>query len=310
MMLLLLFTVVITCACAKSANDSGLNKSGTPVIKINATVITSDQLQDELAKLPPNIRGFFNGKEGIKRLAEEIKKREVLYLEAKKQGLDKDPEYVKKIEDFRKINLINTIITKNLNPANIKVTPEEAKDYFEKHKTEFASPDQIRASHILVKTEEEANDIYNKLKKGGKFEDLAKEYSQDKMNSGKGGDLGFFSKGQMEPNFDTAVFKLAKGETSKPVKTSFGWHIIRMTDTKPTKQMDFESVKGMIMQGLTSEKQKKAFDDYYSSIEKNYKVDIDDKALGDFVTKHTSVTEKHDKTLPELKPQGKTDTKK
>lgn len=294
---MLLFVVALVYACSKSADNGSLKKAGTPIIKINSIVVTNEQLQEEIGKLPPNIRGFFNGKEGISRLVEEIKKREILYLEAKKKGLDKDPEFKKKIEDFTKVNLINAIITKNLNPSTMKVTPEEAKEYYEKNKSEFQQPAQVRASHILVQTEEEAKDIYSKVKKGEKFEELAKEYSQDKMNAEKGGDLGYFSKGQMEPNFDAAVFKLDKGEISKPVKTTFGWHVIKLTDSKPAKQMNFDEVKGMILQGLSGEKQKKAFEAYFSSIEKNYKVDLDNKALDDFVAKHTSVTDKQGKTM-------------
>ncbi|MBF0564382.1 MAG: peptidylprolyl isomerase [Nitrospirae bacterium] len=306
-LVMLLFVVALVYACSKSSDDGGMKKAGTPILKVNSVVVTNEQLQEELSKLPPNLRGFFTGKEGINRFVDEIKKREILYLEAKKNGLDKDPEFKKKMDDFKRMNLINAIITKNLNPANMKVTPEEAKEYYEKNKSELQQPGQLRASHILVQTEDEANDIYSKLKKGAKFEELAKEYSQDKMNAGKGGDLGYFSKGQMEPNFDAAAFKLDKGEISKPVKTAFGWHIIKVTDSRPAKQMGFEEVKGMIMQGLTQDKQKKAFETYFSSIEKNYKVDLDSKALSDFVAKHTSVTEKHGKTTT-MEKMGKTAT--
>ncbi|MBF0539418.1 MAG: peptidylprolyl isomerase [Nitrospirae bacterium] len=191
--------------------------------------------------------------------------------------------------DFRKINLINALIQKNVQTTSIKVTPEDAKKYYDDNQKEFVMPAQVRAVHILVKTEKEAQDIYNKLKKGGDFAATAKSASMDTATAEKGGDLGFFARGQMEPSFDDAVFKLKKGELSSPVKTSFGYHIIKVVDTKEAKTTDFEGVKPMIIQYLTGEKQKKAFDTYYSSVEKNYSVQIDNKAVEDFASKQTAL---------------------
>ncbi|MBF0336938.1 MAG: peptidylprolyl isomerase [Nitrospirae bacterium] len=289
----LLLVVVVgvfltTLACSKAPEDNVLKKGGTTIVKLGQETITSEQLQDELAKLPPNIKAMFTGKDGLKRLVDEVKKREVLYLEAKKVGLDKDPEFVKKIAEFRKINLINTLIQKNVQTANVKVTPEEAKKYYDDNQKEFVMPEQVRAVHILVKTEKEATDLYDKLKKGGDFAAAAKASSLDTATADKGGDLGFFSRGQMELNFDEAVFKLKKGELSTPVKTSFGYHIIKVVDTKEAKVTEFEAVKQMIIQYLTGEKQKKAFDSYYSSVEKNYSVQVDEKALDEFVNKQSA----------------------
>jgi parvulin-like peptidyl-prolyl isomerase len=90
---------------------------------------------------------------------------------------------------------------------------------------------QVRASHILVNTEQEANSILAQLKAGKKFADMARQFSS--CPSGKeGGDLGFFGRGQMVPEFEKAAFSMKKGQTSPPVRTPFGYHIIMVTDTK------------------------------------------------------------------------------
>jgi len=90
---------------------------------------------------------------------------------------------------------------------------------------------QVRASHILVNTEQEANNILSQIKGGRKFADLARQFSS--CPSGKeGGDLGFFGRGQMVPEFEKAAFSMKKGQTSAPVRTPFGYHIIMVTDTK------------------------------------------------------------------------------
>ncbi len=90
---------------------------------------------------------------------------------------------------------------------------------------------QIRASHILVKTEEEAKQILEMIENGKSFEEMAQERSQC-PSSKKGGDLGFFGRQQMVREFELAAFNLKKGEVSQPVKTQFGWHIIKMTDKR------------------------------------------------------------------------------
>jgi peptidyl-prolyl cis-trans isomerase C len=91
---------------------------------------------------------------------------------------------------------------------------------------------QVRASHILVKTETEANDVMKKLNAGKEFADLARLYSTCPSGK-KGGDLGFFGKGQMVKEFESAAFSMEKGQvTQKPVKTQFGYHIIKVTDKK------------------------------------------------------------------------------
>lgn len=90
---------------------------------------------------------------------------------------------------------------------------------------------EVRASHILVKTEDKANWIYKELQKGKDFAKLAKDYS-DCPSRERGGDLGFFGKGQMAREFENAAFSMKEGEVSKPVKTQFGYHIIRVTERK------------------------------------------------------------------------------
>ncbi len=90
---------------------------------------------------------------------------------------------------------------------------------------------EVRASHILVKTEKEANDILEQLKGGKDFGEMAKKFSQCPSGK-KGGDLGFFGKGRMVREFEDAAFMLQKGEISKPVKTKFGYHLIKVTDSK------------------------------------------------------------------------------
>ncbi|MDA8083467.1 MAG: peptidylprolyl isomerase [Nitrospiraceae bacterium] len=160
-----------------------------------------------------------------------------------------------------------------------KVTDQEVKDYYEKHKQDFSTTSQIRASHILVKTEAEANAVLERLKKGEKFEDLARKLSIDKGSAKNGGDLGYFTRGQMVPEFEKAAAALKVGEISRPVKTSFGYHIIKVTDKKAGPVIEFDRIKDLISQKLSGERQKEAFDKYVAGLKKNYTVEIMKDAL-------------------------------
>jgi foldase protein PrsA len=117
----------------------------------------------------------------------------------------------------------------------LKVNESEIKAFFNKNKASLDTPEQIRASHILVNTSEEAEKIIAMLKSGADFASLAKNFSIDTGSAASGGDLGYFSKGAMIPEFENASFGLELGEISAPVKSRFGYHIIKVYDRKPAK---------------------------------------------------------------------------
>lgn len=115
---------------------------------------------------------------------------------------------------------------------DVKVSEKEVKKSYENYKPE------IKASHILVKDEKTAQEVKKKLDGGAKFEDLAKEYSQDPGSAANGGDLGFFGPGKMDPAFEEAAYKLEAGQISEPVKSQFGYHIIKVTEKKEKESYD------------------------------------------------------------------------
>jgi peptidyl-prolyl cis-trans isomerase C len=163
--------------------------------------------------------------------------------------------------------------------AKAKVSDQEAKEYYEKHKEDFVTTSQIKASHILVKTEDEANKILARLKKGEKFEEIARKESIDKGSAKNGGDLGYFARGQMVPEFEKAASELKPGETSKPVKSNFGFHIIKVTDKKAGPVIEYDRIKDLISQKLSGERQKESFDKYVAELKKTYTVEIMKDAL-------------------------------
>jgi peptidyl-prolyl cis-trans isomerase C len=114
--------------------------------------------------------------------------------------------------------------------------------------------DEVNASHILVESEEKAKEVFDKIGQGEAFAKLAEEYSQDPGSKAAGGSLGYFTKGQMVKEFEDAAFALKKGEVSKPVKSKFGWHIIKVDDRRMKPLPTFEEVKPQIVQSIVQQK--------------------------------------------------------
>ncbi|WP_219834952.1 peptidylprolyl isomerase [Paenibacillus sp. R14(2021)] len=157
------------------------------------------------------------------------------------------------LEDLKKQIPMQLRIFKLLEPR-VKVTDEEVKKYFEQNKETFGQPEQVRASHILVSTKVEADDIMKQLKAGADFAKLAKERSIDVGSKNAGGDLGFFGKGEMVPEFEKAAFSLKVGELSEPIKTEYGYHIIKVTGHKEAKIATLEEKKAEIRDLILQQK--------------------------------------------------------
>ncbi len=173
---------------------------------------------------------------------------------AKKDGIDKTPEFKRNMEKIGNELMVNMWMKKQLD--NVLVSDSEAKDFYEKNKDKFVKPATVHARHILVKTEKEANEIIKQLKglKGEalkkKFIELAKAKSTG-PSAVKGGDLGSFKKGTMVPEFSKAVWSMKPGEiTTKPVKTQFGYHIIYLEEKNPAAPVAYEQVKDRIVASL------------------------------------------------------------
>jgi peptidyl-prolyl cis-trans isomerase C len=166
----------------------------------------------------------------------------------------------------------------------INVTEKDAQAYYDTHPEAFKQPEQIKASHILVTVDPKADpakkeeaqkkieSIQGKLKAGGDFAALAKELS-DCPSKEKGGDLGYFSKGQMVKPFEDAALALKPGETSGIVETQFGYHIIKLVEIKPEGIMPYAEVKDQLIQYLKQEKVKAELDSYLAGLEKSAKIE-------------------------------------
>jgi hypothetical protein len=175
-------------------------------------------------------------------------------------------------EIYKRNMLVNQLLSEQLT-SQITVSDTEIQSYYEGNKKMFEVPDQVRASHILVETEDEAKAIIKELKDGADFEELAGSKSIDPTAKTNGGELGFFSQGKMVAEFETAAFALKIGEISAPVKTQFGYHVIKVTDKKAAYTMSLDTVKDQIEEALKAEKQKSVIDTYVSQLRASAEID-------------------------------------
>ncbi len=191
-------------------------------------------------------------KENIKVTQEEIDEEKAAYAEsyggeeALKQTLETSGLTMADFEE----DIESYLATKKLLEPRIEITEEDMKAYFEENKGSFAQQEQVNASHILVEDEETAKEVIGKLNAGGDFAELAAEYSIDESNKDAGGDLGFFGKGDMAEEFEEIAFSLEPGKISNPVKTEYGYHVIKVAEKKEAKEAVYEDVKEEIQNTL------------------------------------------------------------
>jgi peptidyl-prolyl cis-trans isomerase C len=222
-----------------------------PLAKVNGVSIPKSRL--ELVMKGLISQGQKDTPETRKAVRDDLIKQEVLSQEAIRKKLDKDPDISTQIMITRQSVLIRALqadFIKNNKPAE-----KELREEYQAVSAASMGDQEYNPRHILVSTEAEAKDIIAKIKKGGKFEQIAKDKSTDDGSKNKGGELGWSSARSYTQPFAEALVKLKKGEiTQKPVKTSFGWHVIRLDGVRPLKIPPFEEVKEKVQQRVLQQK--------------------------------------------------------
>lgn len=256
---------------------SEAKKEGKVLAEVNSGSITTGDFDRELKNLPEYLKAMADTPQGRKEMLDTMVIRELILQQAAKDGLDKGPEIEDKLQDLRKRLIVESFLKKKVEVES-KVSDEDMLKFYEQNKDKFKSGEQIKASHILVKTEKEAKDILTQLKAGGKFEELAKKSSVD-SSSAKGGDLGWFGKGSMVPAFEKAALALKEGQISDVVKSDFGFHIIKLTGKRPAGIRPFEEVKEQIKGAIMPTKQQEVFQKIKDELKKTAKITIKEDVL-------------------------------
>ena len=182
--------------------------------------------------------------------------------------------------DLNQIFKQQVVIEKAVAPQ-VHVSESDIKSYFDKNHTLFDKPAQVRARHILVADPAKAKEVLAKIKAGGSWDALAKQYSTDPSSKDKGGELGFFGRGQMVGPFQDAAFGANVGQVVGPVKSPFGYHIIQVEEKKPAQKGSFASAHDTIKTQLTQQQQGTAVPAFLQKLRADAKIDIYDDRYKD-----------------------------
>ena len=203
------------------------NNNLKPLAVVNSKAIYESDIDEMIAQMGQ--RGAaYQSPQGRAMILEQLIAQRLFLADAMRNLYEREPEFKAQLARVKEQMLIQYSINKAV--SNVKVTDDEAKKFFDENPAQFAGQPTVSASHILVDSEEAANEIMSKINAGEiSFEDAAKAHSTC-PSSAQGGSLGEFGRGQMVPEFDEACFTMEVGELRGPVKTQFGYHPIRRDD--------------------------------------------------------------------------------
>lgn len=265
-MWILFVAVFLTSGC-------NMKTASKPAARVNGDTITQDELQLKIDRLPPYYRAIANEQKA--KFLDEMINEKLFLKEAYKRGVDRNKD-VKDLLDEAKKKIIVAKFVEDEITKNTEISDKEIEEYYRLHKKEFVTPERYKASHILVSTEPEAKSVLDRLNKGEDFAAIAKEVSID-LSKTNGGDLGYFTEGQMIPDFEAACFKLEVGRTSGIVKTQFGYHIIKLTDKKPSQVKTLNEVSDQIKLRLLDMKKREKLEDVIKKLREKASITIYEK---------------------------------
>jgi peptidyl-prolyl cis-trans isomerase C len=266
----LLFVLPAAAGCSKNSSSEAPASASDPVI---ARVNGVDIKQSDLALAEEDVGA------DMQAASPEAKREHLIsYLAdiimvtqaADKKNLADNPDFKRRLAFLRNKLLMGFELQQE---AKTALTDEALRQTYDEAVKSMSGQEEVRARHILVESEDEAKAILEQLKGGADFATVAKEKSKD-PGAAEGGDLGYFTKDQMVPEFADVAFKMYPGQLSNPVKTQFGWHVIKVEDKRTRQPPEFEKVKDQIEAYLA----RKAQSDFITKLRQSAKVERLDKA--------------------------------
>ena len=241
---------------------------------VGGIAITNADIDEFLANLGQRGQAY-NTPEGRAAILNQVVANKLLLLDARKNLLEMEPEFKAQLAKFKENLLVSYATEKAI--ATVTVSDKEVEEYYNANSDRFMGEETVSASHILVATEEEAREIYGRIASGeSTFEEEALAHSTCPSKA-NGGNLGEFGKGQMVPEFDSAVFAMEIGEiTSEPVKTQFGYHLIKLTAKNEAKVTPLDEIREELKMALIDDKKHQAYESKINQLKILFPVDYVD----------------------------------
>jgi peptidyl-prolyl cis-trans isomerase C len=284
--------VSLGAACTKDGGGSKAEQADDSIVaRVNDSVITTADLQEELDKLPPYLKSRVATPEGRREFLDNLLTRRALMEEAERLGLADDPQIAKQIREYRERLILQRLMQDNI-PKEPEVSEDEIRTYFDSNPQEFKESEQVRVRHILIKAEQNdpaekrqaaqqrARELLNRARGGEDFQQLAREHSEDVGSATRGGDLGFFPRGRMAKPFEDTAFNMKdEGELSGVVETQFGYHVIQFVDRQEARERSYEDARDQIRRRLAPQRQRDSYQGFIETVKGRHEIVINEAAL-------------------------------
>lgn len=270
--------------CSKSADKDVL-------ARVDDEVITAQEFRNSLDALPAQWKVRARTPSGRKQILEHQVRSKLIELEARERGIDRRPDVKYQIDQAVQRILLQELMKEW--QREIKIPDDEIEAYYKQNIDKYRQKEQYRAQHILIKVAPDASEAEvekarklalkarKRVEAGEPFEKVAREMSQGPSAS-RGGDLGYAEKGRYAPAFEKAALALKPGEISEPVRTPFGWHIIRLVDIKKSSERPLDDeLRKEIEQALLPKKRQEMFEANMKGLREKFGVEIDEKLLAE-----------------------------
>lgn len=250
---------------------SRLGSGGKIAAVVNGELITTQQVEERMSRLNPSARAAI--KNDPKRLLQEMITETILLQEARRRGLERDLGVRELLKEAKRQILLGRLLEVVRESAAVEVTAQEVSQFYQENEKRFVEPDTFRASHILVAEEAMAKNAIERVKKGEPFAKVAEELSLD-VSKERGGDIGFFTKGQLFPEFEAACEEMKPGELSPVVKTPLGYHVILLTERKASRQVPLEEAQDQIRSKIAAAKKQQSLENSVHEIRQKAQIRI------------------------------------
>jgi parvulin-like peptidyl-prolyl isomerase len=276
----------LLCGLLFLSTSFAMAEDGSKVlVTAGADSLTQAQFEQMLIGMPPQLKAMMESQPELQQsMLSRWADFSILTQEAKAQGIDKEASIQNKLKDMTGRILVEEFIIRNT--GKTEVADAAILAYYDTHKAEYAHDEMVKAQHILIKVTDAGNDeqvaaakakitdIKARLNKGEAFDELAQTLSDDPGSKMNGGDLGFFGRGSMVPEFETAAFATKKGEVSEPFQTQFGWHVIKVTDNKGPGYTPLAEIRDDIKNKVQAESQQAEVESILANLKKKFPVTI------------------------------------
>jgi hypothetical protein len=262
----------VVCLAAGIAAGCGRDDTSGVIARVDESELSADEFYASIPDQLLAVMSLDDQEEALKTWV----KTELFYKEGLRRGFGDDPDLRRRLRDIEREMVAESCIRGFVEDIP-EVTEEEAREYFDAHRSDYSI--QVRLAHILVRSRPEAERALAEIRSGTPFENVATSVSVD-QTAAQGGDLGYMRRGEMVHELEEAAFELNVGEVGDVIESSYGYHIIKVLDRHPgAGQPSFDSKESAVMNFLTSQRRRRAFDEWLVELEERATVIIDTALL-------------------------------